>query len=62
MIREGDELLQKALEAALRYREAKGSSAPASEVERLRVEAESSIWAVAEYHLRSLGGSARTLH
>jgi hypothetical protein len=62
MIREGDELLQKALEAVLRCLEAKDSSTPACEVERLRVAAESLMQAVAEYQLRSFGGPAHTLH
>jgi hypothetical protein len=57
----GESLMQQALQALIRYNEAKGKR-PAEEVERLRLEAEALMAAVQAYQLRVLGGPVRSLH
>lgn len=55
MMKAGDQLLQQAMGAVCRYQEAIDSSAPAVEVERLRIEAESLLRTVREYRVRAQG-------
>jgi len=62
IIEAGEPLIQQAIEAHRRYREAQDSGAPPEELARLLLEAESLYQAVTEYQLRSLGGPERTLH
>lgn len=62
IIEAGEPLIQQAIDAHRRYREAQDAGLPSNEVERLRLEAESVYQAVTEYQLRSLGGPERTLH
>lgn len=62
IIEAGESLIQQAIDAHRRYREALDAGMPSNEVERLRLEAESLYQAVTEYQLRSLGGPAHTLH
>lgn len=57
----GEPLMQQALQAVSRYKEAQGVR-PAEEVERLRLYAESLMTAVQDYQLRVLGGPVQTLH
>lgn len=58
----GESLLQQALQALRRYSESKKGVKPAEEVELLRLDAESLMAAVQEYHQRVLGGSVQSLH
>ncbi|VVN71405.1 hypothetical protein [Pseudomonas fluorescens] len=57
----GGPLVQQALQALLRYNEAKGVK-PAGEVERLRLDAESLTAGVHEYHRRILSEPVSPLH
>ncbi|MHB2050354.1 hypothetical protein [Pseudomonas sp. VEM90] len=51
-----------AIEAMRRYHEARDTGAPAIEVERLRLIAESLFQAVTEYQLRAFGCGDGTTH
>lgn len=51
-----------AMEALKRYHEAKDFGAPREEIERLKNLAESLFQALADYHLRALGGPGFTTH
>ncbi len=51
-----------AVAAWRRHHEAKASGAPAEEVERLRMIAESQSQAVTDYQLKALGGPAGPIH
>ncbi|MCY1419371.1 hypothetical protein D9M71_349590 [compost metagenome] len=51
-----------AVEAWKRYREAQASGAPAEEMERLRMIAESQCQAVTDYQLKALGRPAGKTH
>ncbi|MFK0088737.1 hypothetical protein ACIQUS_15745 [Pseudomonas sp. NPDC090755] len=62
IIEAGEPLIKQAIDAMRRYHEAQDCNEPPEVVERLRLEAESLYQAVTEYQLRSLGGSAHTLH
>lgn len=55
----GDQLIQQAIDATRKYHEAKDMGAPAAEVERLKLLADSLYQAVAEYQLRSADGRTR---
>lgn len=55
----GDQLIQQAIDATRKYHEAKDMGAPAAEVERLKLLADSLYQAVAEYQLRSADGHTR---
>ncbi|MNU00331.1 hypothetical protein D3C72_2434330 [compost metagenome] len=57
MMKSGEQLLQRALEAVGRYHEARDSSMPEDEVERLRAEADSLLRLVWEYQSRALGST-----
>ena len=57
MMKAGEQILQRALEAVCRYQQAIDLSAPAVEVEHLRIEAESLMRAVREYQMRAKGFS-----
>ena len=57
MVKAGEQLFQHALDAVGKYHEARDSSVPEAEVERLRVEAESLVQIVREYQVRALGSS-----
>ena len=57
MVKAGEQLLRRALDAVGEYHEARDSSMPEAEVERLRVEAESLVQIVREYQVRALGSS-----
>ncbi|MDN7143666.1 hypothetical protein KC131_23735 [Pseudomonas sp. JQ170] len=56
MIEDGDTLLQEALEAVCSYHEARDSSAPAAEVERLRQKSEMLLKELEELQLNAIGG------
>lgn len=51
----GDQLIQQAIDATRKYHEAKDMSAPAAEVERLKLLADSLYQAVTEFQLYALG-------
>lgn len=55
MILAGEPLMQQAIDALRRYREAEDSGAASEEVERLRLLAESLYQAVTDYQLYALG-------
>jgi hypothetical protein len=57
MVKSGEQLLQRALEAVSRYHEARDSSVPEDEVERLRAEANSVLQVVWEYQFRGLSST-----
>jgi hypothetical protein len=57
----GGPLMHQVLQAVRRYNEAKGVE-PATEIERLRLEAEALMTAVSEYQLRALDGLVQALH
>lgn len=57
MMKSGEQILQRALEAVGRYHEARDSSVSEVEVELLRAEADSLLLGVREYQLRALGVS-----
>lgn len=57
MMKSGEQILQQALEAVGKYHEARDSSVPEAEVERLRAEADSLLRVVQKYQLRALGSS-----
>ncbi|MHA6195513.1 hypothetical protein ACX3YG_14200 [Pseudomonas wadenswilerensis] len=57
----GEGLASQAAEALRLFRQAKEAGAPAGEVERLRVIAESLFQAASEYQLRALGHDSPTL-
>ncbi|KJK05384.1 hypothetical protein UB47_22000 [Pseudomonas sp. 5] len=61
-MRAGEQLLQSALEAVRKYQQAKDSSTPTEEVERLRLGTESLMQAVQQYQQRAMGGLGATLH
>lgn len=58
----GEPLMQQAISAMKRYHEAKDLGAPAEEVLRLLLVAESLMQAVSEYQQTVLGGLAATRH
>lgn len=62
MIEAGEPLIRQATDALRLYHQAKTAGAPAHEVERLRLFAESLYQAVADYQLRALGGPGSTRH
>lgn len=51
-----------AVEAMRRYHEAQDTGAPAIEVERLRLIAESLFQAVTDYQMRAFGKGSGTIH
>lgn len=55
MSKTGEQLLQRALEAVGKYHEARDSSVPEMEVERLRIEADLLLRILQEYQVRALG-------
>lgn len=59
MMKAGEQLLKRALEAVCAYHKARDSSTPPEEVERLRLEAESLMRAVQHYQQRALGVSGK---
>ena len=54
MIEAGEPLIQQAIDAMRRYHEAQDYGAPAEEIERLRLLAESLFQAVSDYQLRAV--------
>lgn len=62
IIEAGEPLIQQAIEAHRRYREAQDSGAPPKELARLLLEAEWLFQAITDYQLRALGGPASSLH
>lgn len=52
MVEAGEPLIQQAVDAMREYHQAQGCGAPAEEVERLRLLAESLFQVVADYQLR----------
>lgn len=58
----GDQLIQQAIDATRKYQEAKDLGAPAAEVERLKLLADSLYQAVTEFQLKSQGGARDTHH
>lgn len=62
MIEAGEPLIRQATDALRLYRRAEAAGAPAQEVERLRLLAESLYQAVADYQLRALGGLGSPRH
>lgn len=57
MMKAGEKLLQRTLEAVCRYHNARDSSAPEADVEFLRIAAEALLRTVREYQLRAQGSS-----
>jgi hypothetical protein len=62
MIQAGEPLMNVALEDMRAYHRAQDSGAPAEEVERLRLIAESSFKAVTDYQLYALGHQSLIRH
>lgn len=62
LVEAGLPLIEQAIDAQRRYREAQDSGSPPKEVERLRLEAASLYQAVTDYQLRASGGLCETLH
>ncbi|MBH3360519.1 hypothetical protein I5Q33_20545 [Pseudomonas guariconensis] len=62
MAEAGDQLIQQAIDATRKYHEAKDMGAPADEVERLKLLADSLYQAVTEFQLKSRGGAGGTHH
>lgn len=66
MVEAGEPLIQQAIDAMREYHQAKDCGAPAEEVERLRLLAESLFQAVSDYQLRvvatALGKDLPRLH
>nr|WP_269805846.1 hypothetical protein [Pseudomonas alloputida] len=66
MVEAGEPLIQKAIDALREYHQAQDRGAPADEVERLQLRAESLFQAVAGYQLRviakALGTELPKLH
>ncbi|MDH1143329.1 hypothetical protein N5C60_01720 [Pseudomonas mosselii] len=62
MIEAGEPLIREAIEALRTYHNAQDSGAPAEEVERLRLIAESSYQAVTDYQLYALGHQPLVRH
>lgn len=58
MVEAGEPLIQQAIDAMRRYHEAQDYGAPAEEVERLRLLAESLFQAVSDYQLRVMAKAA----
>ncbi len=58
----GDQLIQQAIDATRKYHEAKDMGAPAAEVARLKLLADSLYQAVTEYQLKARGESGGTHH
>lgn len=58
----GDQLIQQAIDATRKYHEAKDMGAPAAEVERLKLLADSLYQAVTEFQLKSRGDAGDTHH
>jgi len=54
MIEAGEPLIQQAIDAMREYHQAQDSGAPAEEIERLRLLAESLFQAVSDYQLRAV--------
>jgi len=52
MVEDGEPMMQQAIDAMRAYHEAQGYGAPAEEIERLRLLAESLFQLVADYQLR----------
>lgn len=61
LIMAGEPLIQQAVDALRLYHEAQEQGAPAEEVERLRLLAESLYQAVTDYQLQALGHQSYTL-
>ncbi|WP_350614748.1 hypothetical protein [Pseudomonas sp. HY7a-MNA-CIBAN-0227] len=62
LIEAGEPLIQRAVDALRRYREAQAADGPPNEVERLHHEAESLFRAVTDYQLGTLGSPSVTHH
>lgn len=62
LIEAGEPLLQAALQAMRRHNAAKGADAPAEEVERPRLQAETLFRQLSEYQMTSLRNSMHILH
>lgn len=58
----GEQLIQQAIDATRKYHEAKDMGAPAAEVERLKLLADSLYQTVTEFQLKSRGGAEDTHH
>lgn len=58
----GDQLIQQAIDATRKYHEAKDMGAPAVEVQRLKLLADSLYQAVTEFQLKSRGETGDTHH
>ncbi|MDD2092439.1 hypothetical protein NP522_19840 [Pseudomonas guariconensis] len=58
----GDQLIQQAIDATRKYHEAKDMGAPAAEVARLKLLADSLYQAVTEFQLKSRGETGDTHH
>lgn len=58
----GEPLMQQAMDAVLRYHDARDSLTAAEEVDRLRLEAEALMQAVSEYQQAALGGPTAIRH
>jgi len=54
MVEAGEPLIQQAIDAMREYHQAQDSGAPAEEIERLRLLAESLFQAVSDYQLRAV--------
>ncbi|MBS6039765.1 hypothetical protein [Pseudomonas sp.] len=54
MVEAGEPLIQQAIDAMRLYRQAQDNGAPAEEIERLRLLAESLFQAVSDYQLRAV--------
>jgi len=59
MVEAGEPLIQQAIEAMREYHQAQDRGAPAEEVERLRLLAESLFQAVSDYQLRAVAKASR---
>lgn len=55
----GEQLIQQSIDATRKYHEAKDMGAPAAEVERLKLLADSLYQAVTEYQISSADGRTR---
>ncbi|WP_210669142.1 hypothetical protein [Pseudomonas protegens] len=57
MVEAGEPLIQQAIDAMRRYHQAQDHGAPAEEIERLRLLAESLFQAVSDYQLRTVANA-----
>jgi hypothetical protein len=62
MIEAGEPMIREAIEALRTYHNAQDAGAPAEEVERLRIIAESAYQAVTDYQLYTLGHQPLSRH